>query len=150
MVLQPAPRPSERNNLIPLINQGQPEEPAIHSSDDLQRYLQCSQNRTTLGCSASPSSQLVSLITSASSAQFPAFHAITQELARHGHSVDGLASRDALLSHLVLCYEKLLEIDGDQKPSLWPSLVGVPVCIDKPAMSSNECLLTDEYIVWSN
>jgi arylsulfatase A-like enzyme len=59
-------------------------------------------------------------------------------------------SRDILLSNLIHCYEKLQEIDRSQRRPLWPALTEVPVCIDKPAMSSNDCLLTDEYIVWPN
>jgi len=65
-------------------------------------------------------------------------------------SHESFYNRDILLSNLIHCYEKLKEIDRSQRKPLWPALTEVPVCIDKPAMSSNDCLLTDEYIVWPN
>jgi len=65
-------------------------------------------------------------------------------------SHESFYNRDILLSNLIHCYEKLKEIDRRQRRPLWPALTEVPVCIDKPAMCSNECLLTDEYIVWPN
>jgi arylsulfatase A-like enzyme len=74
---------------------------------------------------------------------------------RHNSEIVGVSderfyTRDIILSNLIHCYEKLQEIDRSQRRPLWPALTEVPVCIDKPAVSSNNCLLTDEYIVWPN
>jgi arylsulfatase A-like enzyme len=54
------------------------------------------------------------------------------------------------LSNLLKVYEKLKHFVAVQPPPLWPSLVDVPICIDKPVLKDNICTLEDEYIYMAN
>jgi arylsulfatase A-like enzyme len=52
--------------------------------------------------------------------------------------------------HLVMIYLKLQEINSQQSKPIWPALVELPICVDKPQIPGDLCTFSDEYIIWAN
>jgi arylsulfatase A-like enzyme len=67
-----------------------------------------------------------------------------------GDAKPAMNSPEIILKYLLIVYQKLQEINSQQHEPLWPALVELPICIDKPQRSDLNCSLKDEYIVWAN
>jgi arylsulfatase A-like enzyme len=57
-------------------------------------------------------------------------------------------TKEDLLCQLIVLYEQLLKVDGEQIPSLWPSLASVAICIDHHA--GIPCKKGEEYSYFAN
>jgi hypothetical protein len=119
---------TEQHNLIDLLaaftieKDGKPAEMSIRSETDLIQYF----------------------ISSFSTAHD------TQPLFTQGQAKPVMSSPEIILNYLLVVYQKLQEVNSQQREARWKPLVELPICVDKPQREDVKCTLKDEYIVWAN
>lgn len=127
--------PREENNLAETLF-------GISSNEDLHRYCRDAQHEAH-------DNEVLFASTDASSVNIVyAFNPNTTLTVKAPHPSTGPLDAHILSREMCSSYAKLVDLDAQQRPALWPALAEIPMCIDKTA--SQSCLLTDEYVVIPN